>query len=97
MILRTSGQVIVRYNASGVLIIERSFGFRLARNGGHAASRWGGGTLICQNGKGVVLPIAAKLWRRVSSRLKENVGLYESAYRRFGFVDPDIWLLRNAC
>jgi hypothetical protein len=46
--------------------MARSLALRLAKNGGHTASRWEGGTLICQYGKGVVLPIIEKLWRRSS-------------------------------
>jgi len=56
--------------------MERSFGLRLARKGGHAASRWEGGTLICQYGNGVVLPIVEQAWRR-DFRLWEKVGLCE--------------------
>jgi len=56
------------------VLSKRSFCLRLARKAGQVASRWDGGTLICQYGKGVVLPIAEKVWRQVSSRLLEHMG-----------------------
>src|SRR5229473_861096 len=57
MIFCTSGQVKTWYWESGVLIMAMSFALRAARKGGHCASRRGSGTLICQNGRGVVLPM----------------------------------------
>lgn len=59
-------------------MMARSLVLSLAKNGGHTASRWAGGTLICQYGKGVVLPIAEKLSRRDSEGSDGDRGGYQN-------------------
>lgn len=69
-------------------MMARSLALSLAKNGGHAASRWEGGTLICQYGKCVVLPIIEKLWRRVSKGSDgDRGGVVRMACSSCGFTD----------
>jgi len=56
------------YWESGVLIMAMSLALSVARKGGHCASRRGSGTLICQYGSGVVLPMV--------NSVEENMGGY---------------------
>ena len=58
----------MRYWESGVLIMAMSLALSVARKGGHCASRRGSGTLICQYGSGVVLPMV--------NSVEENMGGY---------------------
>ena len=62
--------------------MARSLALRLARKGGHCGSRWPGCTLICQNWRGVVLPMlsGSPVTRGAFEEAADPVGWSDSGY-----------------
>jgi hypothetical protein len=67
-----------------VLIMATSLALSVARKGGHCASRRGSGTLVCQYGSGVMLPMVDSVEEDSGVRQASGDDIYPDCWKGFG-------------